>query len=306
MNKLLTIIFALILIFGSFSVRCNTPQTKSGKKLFEYLAGNPEYIKTKTAMANFRKAKEPVVRIATHRAANEFAPENTLSAMKIAMDLKVDYIEIDVRLTKDGRSLILHDGNLNRTTNGKGPLKELNFEEARKLSAGLWFSPFFSDEMIPTLEESCQLLSDHNEKSGHKTYFYVDCKDINVRVLIDTLSKYKLLDGSVFYVSEQQIDQIRTLAPQAKMLPGLQNPKDLDRMTDTWHPYALDVNWKDLSAELIQNAHAKGVKIFSDGFGDAETADHYSQAIQSGIDVISTNKISVICEAAAKLPAGKQ
>ncbi|HWS00267.1 MAG TPA: glycerophosphodiester phosphodiesterase family protein [Prolixibacteraceae bacterium] len=256
-------------------------------------------------MINFRAAKNPAVSIATHRAANEFAPENTLSAMLIALELQVDYIEIDVRQTKDGRSVILHDGNLDRTTNGKGPLKELTFDEARKLSAGLWFNPFFASEKIPTLEESCQLLADHNEKSSHKTYFYVDCKEINAKVLIDTLSKYRLLDGSVFYVNEQQINLIRTLAPEAKMLPGLNSPQDLDRMTDTWHPYALDANWKDLSGELIEKAHSKGVKIFSDGFGEAETADHYLRALQAGIDVISTNKISVICEAAAKLKISK-
>jgi hypothetical protein len=42
-------------------------------------------------------------------------------------------------------------------------------------------------------------------------------------------------------------------------IPGLPEPKDLDRMIDTHHPYALDVNWKDLSKELIEKAHAKGV-----------------------------------------------
>lgn len=305
MLKLFVIIFAAVIATVSSPDYCSTMDTKSTQKLSEYLAANPGYIKTKAAMESFRAAKMPAVGIATHRAANEFAPENTISAMQIALNLKVDYIEIDVRQTKDGRSVILHDGNLNRTTNGKGPLKEINFDEVRKLSAGMWFNSFFSDEKIPTLEESCQLLAAHNEKSVHKTYFYVDCKDINVRVLIDTLSKYQLMDGSVFYVSEQQIDQIRALAPKAKMLPGLQSSKDLDRFIDTWHPYALDAEWKDLSKELIEKAHAKGVKIFSDGFGEAETADHYFRAIQAGIDVISTNKISVICEAAEKLPVGK-
>ena len=252
-------------------------------------------------MTTFRAIKTPAVGVAVHRAANEFAPENTLAAMRIALDLEVDYIEMDVRQTKDGKSLILHDGNLNRTTSGKGPLRELNFDEARALSAGSWFDPFFATEKIPTLEESCMLLADHNEKSRHKTYFYVDCKDINVPVLIGALSKYKLLEASVFYVSEQQISQIRSLAPTARMLPGLHNPKDLDRMIDTYHPYALDTNWKDLSKELIGKAHAKGVKIFSDGFGGDMNVESYVKAIRAGIDVISTNKVSIICEAASKI-----
>ncbi len=249
-------------------------------------------------METFRAAKATAVGVATHRAANEFAPENTLSAMQIALYLQVDYIEMDVRQTKDGKSVILHDGNLNRTTNGKGPLKALYFDEARVLSAGLWFDPFFVSEKIPTLEEACKLLAEHNEESRQKTYFYVDCKDINAQILIDALVKYNLLEGSVFYVNEQQIGQIRALAPKAKMLPGLSGPKDLDRMIDNYHPYALDINWEDISKELIDKAHAKGVKIFSDGFGGNQNVESYAKAIRAGIDVISTNKVSVIFEAA--------
>lgn len=302
MNRLLTSILAIVITFGGISGSCNTPKTKPDKKLFKYLAGNPEYIKTKTAMANFRVAKMPPVRIATHRAACEFAPENTLSAIQIALDLQVDYIEIDVRQTKDGRSLLLHDGNLNRTTTGKGSLKELNFDEARALSAGSWFDTFFVCEKIPTLEEACKLLSEHNADFMHKAYFYVDCKDINVQILIEALNKYQLLDRSVFYVNEeQQIADIRTVAPKARIMPGLRSRQDLDRTIDTLHPYALDVNWKELSRELIEKAHARGVKIFSDGFGENQTVDAYIQAINDGIDVISTNKVSVVCDAASKI-----
>jgi glycerophosphoryl diester phosphodiesterase len=268
--------------------------------LADYLATNPEYARTKAEMMTFRAAKTPAVGVAMHRSANEFAPENTLAAMQIALDIQVDYIEMDIRQTKDGKSVILHDGTLNRTTNGNGPLKELNFDEVRFLSAGSWFDSFFVSEKIPTLEEACKLLAEHNEEFKHKTYFYVDCKDINVKVLIDTLTKYKLLEGSVFYVNEQQIGQIRALAPQAKMLPGLASPKDLDRMFDIYHPYALDVNWEDLSKELVDKAHAKGVKIFSDGFGKDQNSDSYVRAIKAGIDVISTNKVSIIYKAAAK------
>ena len=296
MKLLLTMIVCFLFIAGSSFVSGKSSESKLPQKLAEFLASNPDYAKTKAAMTSFRAAKTPVVGIATHRAANEFAPENTLSAMQIALDLEVDYIEMDVRQTKDGRSVLLHDGNLNRTTNGKGPLKEMSFAEVRALSAGSWFGPFFAAEKIPTLEEACQLLAAHNEKNRHKTYFYVDCKEINAKVLVDNLSKYQLLEGSVFYVNEEhQISQIRAVAPQAKILPGLGNPKDLDKMINTCHPYALDVDWKDLSKELIDKAHAKGVKIFSDGFGGDMNVESYQKAINAGIDVISTNKVSVIC-----------
>jgi len=302
MKSLLTIILISFSISGNSIASGIVPESIQSQKLAEYLASKPEYAKTKEAMIRFRANKTPAVGIAVHRAANEFAPENTLSAMQIALDLEVDFIEMDVRQTKDGISVLLHDGNLNRTTNGKGPVNELNFKDVRALSAGSWFDPFFAPEKVPSLEEACNLLSVHNEKNKHKTYFYVDCKEINAKVLIDYLSQYKLLEGSVFYVNEiEQINQIRTLAPKAKMMPGLGNAMDLDRMIVSYHPYALDTNWNEVSKGLIKRAHAKGVKIFSDGFGKDMTPDSYVNAIKAGIDVISTNKISVICQAAEKL-----
>ena len=302
MKSLLTMILFSALISGSNSVLGSNHRSENDQKLEDYLASKPEYAKTKAEMMIFRSSKTPVVGIAVHRAANEFAPENTLAAMQIALDLEVDYIEMDVRQTRDGRSILLHDGNLDRTTSGKGPVHSMDFEKVRTLSAGNWFNPFFAPEKVPTLEEACQLLADHNAKSRHKTYFYVDCKEINAKVLIDNLTKFGLLEESVFYINEEgQIAQIRALAPNAKILPGLDIRKDLDKIIDAIHPYALDANWKDLSKELIDKAHARGVKIFSDGFGENMNAESYVNAIKAGIDVISTNKVSVICEAAVRL-----
>jgi glycerophosphoryl diester phosphodiesterase len=303
MKSLLTTIIVLFCLSMNSSARGMAPKSDINKKLAEYLSAKPEYARTKSEMTQFRAGKTPVVGIATHRAANEFAPENTLSAMECALDLEVDFIEIDVRQTRDGHSLLLHDGTLNRTTSGKGPIREMNSEQVRALSAGAWFDPFFEPEKVPTLEEACQLLSAHNKANRHQTFFYVDCKDINAGVLIDYLVKYNLLDGSVFYVNDPktQINQLRTFAPKAKVMPGLGNRNDLDRMIETYHPYALDVNWKELSKELIDKAHSMGVKIFSDGFGGNQTVESYVTVIRQGIDVISTNKISVICDAVLQL-----
>ena len=301
MKSLLALMLCTLCFAANFSTFGQGYGSKLPEKLSEYLAINPEYARTKAEMSIFRAAKIPAVGIAMHRAANEFAPENTLAAMEIALDLEVDYIEMDVRQTMDGKSVILHDGNLDRTTNGKGPLSNMNFEDARALSAGSWFDPFYAAEKIPTLEEACRLVSNHNKEVKHKTFFYVDCKDINVKVLISNLSKYNLLDESVFYVNEQQISQIRALAPKARMLPGLSSPKDFDRLIETYHPYALDVNWKDVTKVLIEKAHAKGIKIFADGFGDDQNIESYVMAINAGIDVISSNKVSVICDAAERI-----
>ncbi len=88
-----------------------------------------------------------------HRGACAYAPENTLASFKLALDMGADGIELDVTLTKDGVPVIIHDGTVDRTTNGKGLINQMTFAEARKLDAGSWFNEKFRDEKIPTLEE---------------------------------------------------------------------------------------------------------------------------------------------------------
>ena len=81
-----------------------------------------------------------------HRGAAGHAPENTLAAIQKGIALGVDFVEIDVRRTKDGVLVVLHDETVNRTTNGKGRIDHLCLRDIEKLNAG-------NGEHIPTLEE---------------------------------------------------------------------------------------------------------------------------------------------------------
>lgn len=97
-------------------------------------------------------------KIFAHRGAKSFAPENTLSAFKKAVESGADGIELDVHLSQDGFIVVMHDENVDRTTNGKGEIKELSLAEIKKLDAGSWFDEKFKDEKVPTLEEVLETL----------------------------------------------------------------------------------------------------------------------------------------------------
>lgn len=88
-----------------------------------------------------------------HRGASGYAPENTIAAFDLAVDMKVDYIEIDVQRSKDGELVLIHDTTVNRTTNGTGNVRDLTFEQLRSLDAGSWFGEEFAGERLPTFEE---------------------------------------------------------------------------------------------------------------------------------------------------------
>ncbi|HEV8340522.1 MAG TPA: glycerophosphodiester phosphodiesterase family protein [bacterium] len=104
----------------------------------------------------WRGAPRPL--IVAHRGASRAAPENTLAAFRTAVDLGADGVEFDVQRTADGALVVFHDATLERTTNGRGPLRETRLADLKALDAGGWFSASSAGERIPTLEETIAVL----------------------------------------------------------------------------------------------------------------------------------------------------
>lgn len=94
--------------------------------------------------------------ISAHRGSSAEAPENTLAALRLAIEQTADYIEIDVHQTLDGQVVLLHDANLRRTTGLNRYVYQLTYDEILLLDAGAWFAPQFTGEKIPTLEEAIE------------------------------------------------------------------------------------------------------------------------------------------------------
>lgn len=97
-----------------------------------------------------------------HRGAKAYAPENTLESIATAASLGVEWVELDVKLTRDGVPIIFHDEELERTTSGVGLIAQTNYEDLRDLDAGSWFGDSFASARIPTLEEAVDALLRHN------------------------------------------------------------------------------------------------------------------------------------------------
>src|SRR4051812_30983838 len=97
--------------------------------------------------------KHPIAVIG-HRGGRALAPENTLAAFRNAIRLGADYVEVDIRETSDGELVLMHDRTVDRTTNGKGAVKDLDFATIRALDAGSKFAPQYAGEKVPTLEET--------------------------------------------------------------------------------------------------------------------------------------------------------
>ncbi|MBO2942557.1 glycerophosphodiester phosphodiesterase [Paenibacillus sp. F411] len=94
-----------------------------------------------------------------HRGFSGKAPENTRAAFKLAMSVPyVKWLEIDVQLTRDGVPVVIHDFSVDRTTTGKGKVKDLTWREIRTMDAGIWKGSQFEGEQVPSLDEVLQMV----------------------------------------------------------------------------------------------------------------------------------------------------
>ena len=110
--------------------------------------------------------------IFAHRGSSAYAPENTLAAFEMALAQKADGIELDVKLTADGRVVVIHDATVERTTGGRGRVKDLSLADLRALGAGSFFSDQFQSEKIPTLDEVFEAV-------GRRTFINVELTNYN-------------------------------------------------------------------------------------------------------------------------------
>ena len=239
----------------------------------------------------FRR-REPAwpVAIAYHRGANRYAPENTLPAVEVAAGLGADYIEIDVRTTKDGSTVLLEDSRFERTTSGTGEVAGTSAAEVRKLDAGAWFGRAFVGAKVPTLEEALAAM-------GERSQPYLDAKDVSPEQLSSTLRQHGLVQRSVVYQSPAYLKRFKVLEPSARLVAPLSEAGDLDTLQEL-KPFGVEAPWPLLSKELVERSHVRGLRVFFDSLGSPETVSVYRQAMDWGVDVIETDHPARVLRAA--------
>jgi len=115
-----------------------------------------------------------------HRGARAYAPENTLTSFKKALEIGVDAIELDIRKTKDNKLVVIHDADVKRTTNKKGLVSELTLREIKDLDAD-------SGEKIPTLKETLDFLD-------KKVKVFVELKETGIEKEVLSIVQEKGLE----------------------------------------------------------------------------------------------------------------
>lgn len=172
--------------------------------------------------------------IFAHRGSAGTHPENTMEAFKAAYLAGANGIELDVQLTKDLVPVIIHDETLERTTNGKGLVKDFTLEELRKLNAGSWFDPSFSSATIPTLEELLEWIStttlilNIELKNGLVRYEGIE------KIVLELVEKFDLLDRVIISsFNHYSLVEVRKLNSRVEtailFMEGIYEPWDYAR-----------------------------------------------------------------------------
>jgi glycerophosphoryl diester phosphodiesterase len=145
--------------------------------------------------------------IFAHRGYSAMNPENTMIAFQEAAKAGADGLELDVQMTKDGELVVIHDEKVDRTTDGSGYVKDLTYQEIRKLDAGHKFKKWFQKNQIPSLTEVLEwmttnkLLCNIELKNGIFPYEGMEAKVIQLvrkyglseRIILSSFNHYSIV-----------------------------------------------------------------------------------------------------------------
>lgn len=189
-----------------------------------------------------------------HRGAMGYAPENTLLAMRTALEMGVDWIELDVHLVA-GELIVIHDDTLERTTNGEGHVSAHSLAYLRGLDAG-------QGEQIPLLQEVFALV---DRRAG----INIELKGAETAVPTVTFIEQQLKQGwpldqiLVSSFHHDMLRQVRALNPAIRL--GMLTPfvpDDLAAPAQKMGAFAINPWIMTVTEELVQDAHQRGIKVF--------------------------------------------
>ncbi|NUN97942.1 MAG: glycerophosphodiester phosphodiesterase family protein [Candidatus Omnitrophica bacterium] len=261
-------------------------------------AGGYVNAETGRVLIKVEKGKQPErldrVLVAAHRGANRAAPENTLAAIRKAVEFGADLVEIDIRQTKDGRLVLMHNATLEKTTNGQGTVRDKTLEELKELDAGSWFGPEFQGERIPTLEEV------FDELRGN-AYPDFDLKSASPEVFVAALRAERektpdLFENSGLYCSNLELRRrVVELEPRLRVRHTVRNGElGLASVLSEFDPSLVNVEWGDFTEGLIRKIHLAGKKAVVNTHGRHDTEFKMKAAIEVGADIIMTDQVDLL------------
>lgn len=229
--------------------------------------------------AEIQPPRQGGVYVVAHRGAHEGIPENTLAAYRKAIELGADFVEIDVRTTKDGAYVSVHNSSVEAYTQGavSAIVSELTLDELKALDIGSRVGPEWSDERIPTFDEILDLCKG-------KIGIYLDLKDAPVAPLIERIKARGMERDVLWYADLDELKEVQSLCPECVPMPDPGPIQFLDRVLSI-EPDVVASVWDECSEEFVTRCHAAGALVIV----DEETPACWDALLEWGTDGIQTD-----------------
>jgi len=230
----------------------------------------------------------PEIMVVAHRGAHNNFPENSIPAIREAIELGVDFIEIDIRHTKDSSLVLMHDDSIDRTTNGHGLVEDYTLQEIKNFRLKN-ADGSLSDEQIPTFEE---ILT----QFGNVAHFDLDIKTSKKMRVVEMMEKYNLLESSLFLIYDLQFAKmLKNRDDRFRILIRAKNEESLkDIYNDDFLPEAVHIDDSFDTVSTNNTIKEMGSRSFINSLGDIDkeavnNPEAFEKAYDNGANIIQTN-----------------
>ncbi len=231
------------------------------------------------------KPKNGNTYVVAHRGAHNGIPENTLAAYQKAIDLGCDFVEIDIRKTKDGRFVSVHNETVDAYTEGriKGKVGVFTLAELKQLNIGKRVGPEWENERIPTFEDILKLCKG-------QIGIYLDLKEPDIKAQIAIIKKYGMERDIIWYIPASYMDTIKEVKKnciECIVMPDPGPKKNIKKVVEEVHPLVLATDMGELSEDYIKIAGKLNVKVITDD--QKGNVEEWKRILEMGTDGIQTD-----------------
>jgi glycerophosphoryl diester phosphodiesterase len=235
------------------------------------------------------KPKNGSTYVIAHRGEHNGIPENSLAAYQKAIDLGCDFVEIDVRTTKDGEFVSVHNATIDAYVVGKtGKLADFTLSQLRAMDIGIKVGEKWRDTKIPTFGEILALCQ-------NRIGIYLDLKEADPKTLIPIIKKYNMEEAIVWYLpasAHKELMAIKTNCPECLIMPDPGKKSNIKEVINTYEPKYMASDMGHISKSFVRQLHANEVKVFVDDDEDDPEKWHqeWAKLLSLGVDGIQTDQ----------------
>lgn len=232
--------------------------------------------------------------VAAHRGFHTDVPENSIASIEKAIQNDIDIVEIDVRISKNGIPVIMHDEEIDRTTTGSGNVEDYTVTELKQFN--LLHNGDQTTQKIPTLAEMLVM-------GKGEILFDLDIKTEQIEKIIRVVEETHAANSVFFFDSDWAVlEQVREAHPDWNIMPRTYNMEQAKEAYERFKPWAVHVDPSFATPELADYLHERGVHVWINALGEVDeelsngnTAPLHN-LLESGSNIIQTDLPSGVKE----------